>query len=48
MYRAAGLPVVGVEVKIVDENDNELPRGEVGEVIVRGPNVMLGYRQRPD
>ena len=43
MYRAAGLPVVGVEVKIVDEDDNELPRGEVGEVAVRGPNIMLGY-----
>lgn len=48
MYRAAGLPVVGVEVKIVDEDDNELPRGEVGEVAVRGPNIMLGYWEQPD
>ena len=48
MYRAAGLPAIGVEVKIVDEKDNELPRGEVGEVAVRGPNIMLGYWQQPE
>lgn len=48
MYRAAGLPAVGVEVKIVDGNDVELPRGEVGEIAVRGPNIMLGYWQQPE
>ena len=47
-YRAAGLPVVGVEVIVVDKNDNELPRGEVGEIAVRGPNIMLGYWQQPE
>ena len=48
LFKAAGRPVVGVEVKVVDENDNELPRGEVGQICVRGPNVMLGYWQQPE
>ena len=48
LYRAAGRPVVGVEVRIVDEDDNEVPRGEVGEICVRGPNVMLGYWEQPE
>ena len=47
MYKAAGLPAVGVEVRVVDENDVELPRGEVGEIAVRGPNIMLGYWHQP-
>lgn len=40
---SVGPPIPGVEVKIVDGQDRELPAGEVGEVIVRGPNVMKGY-----
>ena len=43
-----GLPIFGVEVRCVDEHDNPLPPGERGEVIVRGPNVMKGYFNRPD
>jgi long-chain acyl-CoA synthetase len=43
-----GRAVPGVEVKIVDENDNELPLGEPGEIITRGPHVMKGYFRRPD
>ena len=43
LFKSTGIAVPGVEVKIIDENDNELPRGEVGEVAARGPNVMLGY-----
>ena len=43
LFKSTGIAVPGVEVKIIDENDKELPRGEVGEVVARGPNVMLGY-----
>lgn len=48
LFRAAGQPVVGVEVRVLDEDDNEVPRGEVGEICVRGPNIMLGYWQQPE
>jgi long-chain acyl-CoA synthetase len=43
-----GPAIPGVEVKIVDEAGNELPRGELGELICRGPNVMLGYWNNPE
>jgi long-chain acyl-CoA synthetase len=43
-----GTPVEGVEMKVVDENRNEVPAGEVGEIAIRGPNVMKGYWNRPD
>jgi long-chain acyl-CoA synthetase len=43
-----GRAVPGVEVKIVDENDQEVPPGEPGEIITRGPHVMKGYFRRPD
>ena len=42
--KSAGQAVPGVELRIMDENDDELPLGEIGEVCARGPNVMLGYR----
>jgi long-chain acyl-CoA synthetase len=45
---SVGLPLPDVEVRIVDEADRELPRGEVGEILVRGPNVMLGYYNQPE
>jgi len=43
-----GLPIPSTEVSIQDENGNLLPFGEVGELCARGPQVMLGYWQRPD
>ncbi|MDN5361720.1 MAG: long-chain acyl-CoA synthetase [Moorella sp. (in: firmicutes)] len=43
-----GLPLPGVEVRVVDDNDRDVPRGEVGELIVRGPNVMSGYYNQPE
>ena len=45
---SVGTPVWGVEVKIVDENDQEVPVGERGELVYRGHNVMKGYYQRPE
>jgi acyl-CoA synthetase (AMP-forming)/AMP-acid ligase II len=48
LHRSAGRAAPHVEVRIVDPNDMEVPRGEVGEVIVRGDNVMLGYWNRPE
>jgi len=42
-----GQPIPGVEVKIVDEGDNEVPVGEMGELIVRGPNITPGYYKLP-
>jgi long-chain acyl-CoA synthetase len=40
---SVGLPLEEIEVKIVNEKDNRLPPGEIGELIVKGPNVMKGY-----
>jgi len=45
---SVGLPMPGVEAKVLDDNLHELPPGEVGELAVRGPNVMMGYWNRPD
>jgi long-chain acyl-CoA synthetase len=46
--RAAGRAISCIELKIVDENDHEVPRGTVGEVIARGPNIMQGYWGMPE
>ncbi len=43
-----GIPVPSTEIKCVDENGNQVPVGEPGEVIARGPQIMLGYWQRPE
>jgi long-chain acyl-CoA synthetase len=43
-----GLPIPYVECRIVDENDKELPPGEVGELVTRGENVMQGYYNQPE
>ena len=41
--RSCGKPLIGVQVRIVDPDGNEVPTGEVGELAARGPNIMLGY-----
>ena len=46
--RSCGQPLVGVEARIVPDDRTPVARGEVGEVAVRGPNVMLGYWDKPD
>jgi long-chain acyl-CoA synthetase len=43
-----GRPSPLVQVRIVDEDENELPPGEVGEIVCRGPIVMTGYFNRPE
>ena len=46
-HRSAGRAAIGCEVRVVDAMGNEVARGEVGEVAVRGPGVMLGYWNKP-
>ena len=46
--KSCGQAGLMVEVRIADAYDNEVPRGTVGEVQVRGPNIMLGYWNKPE
>ncbi len=46
-YGSVGLPLEGVEVRVVDDLDRPLPPGSPGEIVVRGPNVMVGYHKDP-
>jgi long-chain acyl-CoA synthetase len=43
-----GTPVAGVAMKLVDEDGDEVPQGDVGEIVIKGHNVMKGYWERPD
>ena len=43
-----GMPVPSTEAAVLDENGTEMPIGEVGEICVRGPQVMPGYWNRPE
>jgi acyl-CoA synthetase (AMP-forming)/AMP-acid ligase II len=47
LIRSAGRPGVGVDVRIVDPGEVELARGQIGEIVVRGDNVMQGYWNKP-
>ncbi len=47
-HRGAGRATLGCEVRIVDENDQPVPSGAVGEIVVRGDTVMMGYWERPE
>jgi len=46
--RSIGVPLPDVEVRIFNDEDREVPVGEAGELVVRGPNVMKGYYNRPE
>ena len=46
--RAAGKPLPGVELKIVDATGQPVPTGQVGEIVTRSSNNMLGYWKQPD
>ncbi len=45
--RSVGRATLGLELRVVDGHGRELPAGEVGELVARGPNVMSGYWNRP-
>ncbi|WP_244103761.1 class I adenylate-forming enzyme family protein [Burkholderia gladioli] len=45
---SVGMPIPGIEVRLVDPELKPVPPGEVGEIMVRGPNVMLGYYRNPE
>jgi long-chain acyl-CoA synthetase len=43
-----GLPMPGTELKLLDDEGQEVPMGSPGEIAIKGPQVMAGYWQRPD
>lgn len=43
-----GLPIPSTEVKILDDEENEVAMGEAGELAIKGPQIMAGYWNRPD
>jgi long-chain acyl-CoA synthetase len=43
-----GTPIKGVEMKVVDDDGNEVEQGDVGEIVIKGHNVMNGYWKRED
>jgi len=43
-----GTPILGVEMRVVDADGADVPVGEIGEIAIRGHNIMKGYWQRPE
>ncbi|PLT35616.1 long-chain fatty acid--CoA ligase [Bacillus sp. V5-8f] len=46
VHGSVGYPLPGLELKVVDPNGREVPAGEVGEIIFKGPNAMKGYYKK--
>ncbi len=47
-FGSSGKPVRPMELRILDDEDRELPAGQEGEIVIRGENVMQGYWRNPD
>src|SRR3989304_7575334 len=47
-FGSVGKALPGLTVRVVDREDRDVPMGEIGEIIVRGPNVMRGYNNLPE
>jgi long-chain acyl-CoA synthetase len=45
---SVGIPLPGMSIRVVGENDQNLPPGEVGEVLAQGPGIMKGYYNKPE
>jgi long-chain acyl-CoA synthetase len=45
---SVGIPLPGMSIRVVGENDQDLPPGEVGEVLAQGPGIMKGYYNKPE
>jgi len=45
---SVGFPVWGIQIRVVDENGNDVKAGELGEIVIRGHNIMKGYYKRPE
>jgi acyl-CoA synthetase (AMP-forming)/AMP-acid ligase II len=45
---SCGRPVLGTEIRVVDEQDRELPAGQIGEIAIRGPQLMRSYWKRDE
>jgi len=48
LLRSCGKACYGYDIRILDQDGNEVPRGTVGEIVGRGDNVMMGYLGRPE
>jgi len=48
LFLSCGFPASGCEVKILDDNDQEVAAGQAGEICVRAPHAMAGYWKRPE
>ncbi|MGM0493344.1 MAG: class I adenylate-forming enzyme family protein [Armatimonadota bacterium] len=45
---SCGVPLPGIEMRIADDDDEDVPDGEVGQILIKGPNLFREYRGRPE